>query len=311
GVGANGGNDGGGGVPGDAALPDASQDAADAEAGSGVQLYEQVCKLNDNRLLLPGRTLNELAFAHPFVRIVSGDNAPCCYQGRSPTFIAGGAVGLDSCAPVGGVSIAGNREVTWHVPKAIPVETFEATCSSSYYVGTQPRTFAEHAFPGKSVAELSAVHALVHQNTPAFVYTSNSGDTEFYDQRPGQMFLRDGSVAVMCGAPEDKVTFVVPTVVTSPASVDVPCDAGIAEQKYPGATLFQLAAVRAVRYGLDVWASVGTASGVGDLYQADIADRRVTLDDGSWTKKTPFVSVECQAAASAAAIAGPVTFVTW
>jgi hypothetical protein len=308
GSGGGGGTGGSGGVAPDASLDDAGADAeVGADAASEPVLFEDTCTFNESLLLTPGRTLTELAFAHPFVRIVGGDSATCCFQGLGPTSIGDGSVAVGECVPIGGSSIAGNRVVTWHIPKVPVLETFQAPCSATYYVGSEERTFAEQAFPGKSMTELSAVRAIVHRDTPLFVYTWDDIDTEYFDQRPGQMFLRDGSLAVAC-SPGDSVTFVVPSVSASPSAEDVACDAdeNVAELEYPGATLEFLAAVRTIRHGIGE-SSVGTAPGSGELYQTDIAEERMTLADDP----TPLVSVDCLGAYTSVPITGPITFVSW
>ena len=305
GSGATGGGGGSGGSSADAAPSDAGEDV---DAAAEQVLFEKLCSSKENQLLIP-RTLTELAFAQPFVRLAPEDNGECCYQGMGPTHLAEGSVALASCLPVGAVSIAGNRTVVWYVPKAPAFETFAEPCSASYYVGEQMLTFAEHAFPGKSSAELSAVRVIVHQDTPTYVYTTNKGDTEYFDKRPEQIFVRDGSVAVSC-TPDQTITFVLPSQVSTPGIADVPCDPDVAVHEYPGATLSLLTAVRAIRHGLGA-AGVGTTPSASDVYQADIADRESHIDDGSWTKKTPYVHVACEVVNTSTAIAGPITFVSW
>src|SRR5688572_24711861 len=84
GGGGGGGIGGSGGVAPDASSNDAGADAdVDADAAAPV-LFQDTCTFNESLLLAPDRTLMELAFAHPFVRIVGGDTATCCFQGLSP-----------------------------------------------------------------------------------------------------------------------------------------------------------------------------------------------------------------------------------
>jgi hypothetical protein len=68
--------------------------------------------------------------------------------------------------------------------------------------------WAVHAYPGKTVNELSAVRALAH--IPDMPSGTSGSSLPGYNYHVAPVQLKDGSAAVYCGGSYDSVTFILP-----------------------------------------------------------------------------------------------------
>lgn len=86
------------------------------------------------------------------------------------------------------------------MPPAAPA-VFDEACDKSFTApgATTPTSYAEHAFPGKTAAELATVAVLVSFNSPLAI--------PGYGLLSGTPQIRDGAVGVTCVG---RAQFVVP-----------------------------------------------------------------------------------------------------
>ncbi len=102
-------------------------------------------------------------------------------------------------------------QLTSPVPDALagptPPDVADESCTKTFTPPSGPaQLYAEHAYPGKTAADLGAVHVVV-TSTASLVLPG-------YDSFATTPYVRDGAAAVPCGAVGasnySKVTFILP-----------------------------------------------------------------------------------------------------
>jgi len=151
---------------------------------------------------------NEIARALAAGALIYVVMAACGNKNGQDTAALSG--GEDAGADTGGTSgwLDALTDPVSEAQGATPPDIATEPCNFTLPDASTGFIWAVHAYPGKTVNELSAVRALAH--IPDMPSSFSGSDLPGYDHHVAQVQLKDGSAAVYCGGNYDSVTFILP-----------------------------------------------------------------------------------------------------
>jgi hypothetical protein len=155
------------------------------------------------------RKLNEIGRALAAGALVYVVMAAC--GNKSAQDMAGAGVGVDEAGTDTGSNGGWLDALTDSVTEARaadPPDIVTEPCSVTHPNAGPGAFWAVHAYPGKTVNELSAVRALAH--IPDMPSSTDGASLPGYAYHIARVQLKDGSAAVYCGGNYDSVTFILP-----------------------------------------------------------------------------------------------------
>jgi hypothetical protein len=155
------------------------------------------------------RKLNEIGRALAAGALVYVVVAACGNKTAEDT--AGAGVGVDEAGSDTGSSggwLDALTDPTTEARAAAPADIVTEPCNVTHPDASPGFVWAVHAYPGKTVNELSAVRALAH--IPDMPSSTSGSSLPGYSYHTAQVQLKDGSAAVYCGGNYDSVTFILP-----------------------------------------------------------------------------------------------------
>ena len=153
---------------------------------------------------------NEIARALAAGALIYVVMAACGNKNTPDSAGAGVSGGEEAGADTGGASgwLDALTDPVSEVQGAIPPDIATEPCNVTLPDGSPGVIWAVHAYPGRTVNELSAIRALAH--IPDMPSSSSGSALPGYNHHVAQVQLKDGSAAVYCGGNYDSVTFILP-----------------------------------------------------------------------------------------------------
>jgi hypothetical protein len=154
------------------------------------------------------RKLNEIGRALAAGALVYAVMAACGSKTAQDTAASG--VGVDDASSDKGSNGGWLDALTDPATEAhaAPPDVVTEPCNVTHPDAGPGFLWAVHAYPEKTVNELSAVRALAH--IPDLASSTSGSNLPGYSYHVAPVQLKDGSAAVYCGGNYDSVTFILP-----------------------------------------------------------------------------------------------------